>query len=255
MPPTFVPLLAVACGVLVGFALALVGGGGSILATPLLLYVVGLRDPHLAVGTSALAVAANAFANLLPHARAGHVRWRAAGVFAATGALGAWLGSSLGKALDGRRLVLLFALLMLVVAARMLRGRRDDGRDRYPLPHMMPRLGVTGMGAGGLAGFFGIGGGFLAVPGLMLASGMEIVQAIGSSMLAVGAFGLATAANYALSGLVDWPVAAEFVGGGIVGGWLGAFGAQRLAQRRGALRLGFAAAVAAMAIFMLAKSL
>ncbi|HEX8778285.1 MAG TPA: sulfite exporter TauE/SafE family protein, partial [Rhodanobacter sp.] len=76
-------LLALACGALVGFSLALIGGGGSILAVPMLLYVVGLPDPHLAIGTSAVAVGANAFANLVPHARAGHVRWRPALAFAA----------------------------------------------------------------------------------------------------------------------------------------------------------------------------
>jgi uncharacterized membrane protein YfcA len=120
---------------------------------------------------------------------------------------------------------------------------------------MYPRLGAVGFGAGSLSGFFGIGGGFLIVPGLMFASGMEIIYAIGTSLFAVGAFGLTTAANYAISGLVDWPVAAEFIGGGILGGWLGALGAKRLAQTRGALNLIFALAIIAVAIFMLVKSL
>ncbi len=247
-------LLAIACGSLVGFSLALIGGGGSILAVPLLLYVVGVRDPHLAIGTSALAVSFNAFANLIPHARAGHVRWKVAFTFAATGVVGAFVGSSIGKVVDGQHLLVLFALLMLVVAALMLRGRRG-GADRYPLPHMYPRLGGVGLAAGTLSGFFGIGGGFLIVPGLMFASGMEIIYAIGTSLFAVGAFGLTAAANYAVSGLIDWPVAAEFIGGGIVGGWLGAFGARRLAKTRGALNLIFALAIIAVASLMLVKSL
>lgn len=248
-------LLAIACGSAVGFSLALIGGGGSILAVPLLLYVVGVRDPHLAIGTSALAVAVNAFANLIPHARAGHVRWKAAFIFAATGVLGALLGSTLGKAMNGQRLLVFFALLMLVVAALMLRGRRDSGADRYPLPHTPPRLAGVGLGAGALSGFFGIGGGFLIVPGLMLASGMEIIQAIGTSLFAVGAFGLTAATNYALSGLIDWPVAAAFIGGGIVGGWLGALGARRLAKTRGALNVIFAGVIAVVAVYMLVRSL
>jgi uncharacterized membrane protein YfcA len=246
--------LAILCGSAVGFSLALIGGGGSILAVPLLLYVVGVRDPHLAIGTSALAVAINAFANLIPHARAGHVRWKVAFTFAATGVVGAFIGSTIGKAVDGKQLLVLFALLMLVVAALMLRGRRG-GPDRYPLPHMYPRLGAVGLGAGALSGFFGIGGGFLIVPGLMFASGMEIIYAIGTSLFAVGAFGLTAAANYAVSGLIDWPVAAEFIGGGIAGGWLGALGAARLAKTRGALNLIFALAIIAVAILMLFKSL
>ena len=248
-------LLAIACGSLVGFSLALIGGGGSILATPLLLYVVGIHDPHLAIGTSATAVAANAYANLIPHARAGHVRWKVGFTFAATGVMGALVGSTIGKAINGRHLLALFALLMLVVAALMLRGRRGGAPDRYPLPRMYPRLGAVGFGAGSLSGFFGIGGGFLIVPSLMFASGMEIIHAIGTSLFAVGTFGLTTAANYARSGLVDWPVAAEFIGGGILGGWLGALGAKRLAKTRGALNLIFALAIIAVAIFMLVKSL
>lgn len=248
-------VLAILCGSLVGFSLALIGGGGSILAMPLVLYVAGVHDPHLAIGTSALAVAANAFANLVPHARAGHVRWKAAFVFAATGVVGAYAGSSLGKAVNGQHLLVLFALLMLVVAGLMLRGRRNSGVDRYPLPHAVPRLGAVGLAAGGLSGFFGIGGGFLIVPGLMLASGMEIINAIGTSLFSVGAFGLTTTINYAASGLVDWRVAIEFIAGGILGGWLGALGASRLAKTRGALNLIFAGVIVLVAIFMLYKSL
>ncbi|TAL93402.1 MAG: sulfite exporter TauE/SafE family protein [Rhodanobacter sp.] len=251
---TLQALLAVVCGSAVGFSLALIGGGGSILAVPLLLYVVGVHDPHVVIGTSALAVSFNAFANLIPHARAGHVRWKVAFVFAATGVLGAFIGSSIGKVVNGQHLLVSFALLMLVVAVLMLRDRRG-GADRYPLPGMYPRLGVVGLGAGGLAGFFGIGGGFLIVPGLMYASGMEIIHAIGTSLFAVGAFGLTAAANYAVSGLIDWPIATEFIAGGIAGGWLGALGAKRLAKTRGALNLVFALAIIVVAIVMLVKSL
>ncbi|MGN6738699.1 sulfite exporter TauE/SafE family protein [Dyella sp.] len=248
-------LLAIACGSAVGFSLALIGGGGSILAVPLLLYVVGVHDPHLAIGTSALAVSLNAFANLIPHARAGHVRWKAAFIFAATGVVGAFIGSTIGKAVNGQRLLVLFAILMIVVALLMLRGRRGGGPDRYPLPHANPRLAGVGLGAGALSGFFGIGGGFLIVPGLMLASGMEIIHAIGTSLFAVGAFGLTAATNYAVSGLIDWPVAAAFIGGGVAGGWLGAHGAKKLAKTRGALNAIFAGVIIVVAIYMLFHSL
>lgn len=119
MTSTLVPALA--SGGLVGFSLGLVGGGGSILATPLLLYVVGVASPHVAIGTSALAVSINAYANLLGHARKGHVRWLCAVVFAVVGTLGALLGSSLGLVVDGTRLLLLFGALMVVVGLLMLR--------------------------------------------------------------------------------------------------------------------------------------
>ena len=100
------PLLAVLCGALVGFTLGLIGGGGSIMATPLLLYVVGL-PPHVAIGTGALAVSANSFINFGGHARSGNVRWRSAILFALIGMVGAALGSTLGKTFNGQRLLFL----------------------------------------------------------------------------------------------------------------------------------------------------
>lgn len=122
-------LLGGCSGALVGFTLSLVGGGGSILAVPLMVYLVGVSSPHVAIGTSALAVAINALAGLATHARAGTVKWRCGLIYAATGVVGAFLGSTLGKALDGHKLLLLFALLMLVVAALMLRNRRNIGQE------------------------------------------------------------------------------------------------------------------------------
>ena len=106
-----------------------------------------------------------------------------------------------------------------------------------------------------MSGFFGIGGGFLIVPALILATGMPILYAVGSSLVAVTAFGLTTAANYALSGFVDWSLAGLFVSGGVLGGLLGARSANSLAGRRGALNTVFAALIFAVAIYMLVRSL
>ena len=92
-------------GGLVGFTLGLVGGGGSILAVPLMVYFVGVKDPHIAIGTSAFAVALNALVNLIPHARAGNVKWRCGGIYASSGVIGALVGSTLGKAFDGQKLL------------------------------------------------------------------------------------------------------------------------------------------------------
>ncbi|MDA3914689.1 sulfite exporter TauE/SafE family protein [Oleiagrimonas sp.] len=250
--PGALPAVAVFCGTLVGFSLALIGGGGSMLAMPLLLYVVGVKDPHEAIGTGALAVSLNAFANLIPHARAGHVRWKAAFVFAPPMIIGAWLGSTLGKIVDGKHLVFLFALLMLVVAFLMIRGRRNNAQSTWPKPHMLPRLGAVGFGAGTMAGFFGIGGGFLYVPGLIFASGMSTIYAVGTSLFAVGTSALTTSLSYMHSGIMpEWHITLEFIGGGIVGGWLGAMLAKRLASTRGALNLVFAGALVVVAGYML----
>ena len=120
-------MLGLASGSLVGFSLGLVGGGGSILAVPLLVYLVGVSDPHVAIGTSAIAVAANAAANLANHARTGNVKWRCALVFAVAGVAGAFLGSTLGKMVEGQKLLALFAIVMMVVAALMLKGGSGVG--------------------------------------------------------------------------------------------------------------------------------
>ena len=121
------PILAILSGSIVGFSLGLIGGGGSILAVPLLLYVVGVPDPHVAIGTSALAVSANAFANLIQHARAGNVKWPCAAVFALSGVAGAFLGSAAGKAIEGEKLLVLFAIVMVLVGVTMLRDRPSEG--------------------------------------------------------------------------------------------------------------------------------
>ena len=256
MIPMMQSALGVASGALVGFSLGLVGGGGSILAVPLMVYVVGVPDAHVAIGTSALAVAANAAMNLSNHARGGSVRWSCALVFAAAGVAGAFTGSIFGKMLNGQKLLALFALLMLVIAGLMLKTRSRIGISDARMSWTNTPA-VTGLGAatGTLAGFFGIGGGFLIVPALMLATGMPIMNAIGSSLVAVTAFGLTTAASYAWSGLISWNLAALFIAGGIVGGLLGTRSARALAGRRGVLNIVFAAVIIAVALYMLARNL
>jgi uncharacterized membrane protein YfcA len=247
--------LALLSGSLVGFSLGLIGGGGSILAVPLLLYVVGISDPHVAIGTSALAVAANAFVNLAGHWRAGTVKWPCAAAFATAGVVGAAIGSTLGKALDGRKLLFVFALVMIAVGVAMLRPRQSGGDPGVRInPRIALRLIAVGLVTGAISGFFGIGGGFLIVPGIMLGSGMPILNAIGSSLFSVGAFGLTTAVNYALSGLVDWRIALEFIAGGAAGGWLGMRLAIRMAAGRRTLSYVFAAVIFAVAAYMLLRT-
>lgn len=246
---------ALGSGALVGFTLGLVGGGGSILATPLLLYMVGVASPHLAIGTGAVAVSVNAFANLIAHARNGHVWWRCAIVFALVGVTGAWLGSSLGMLVDGQRLILVFGLLMVFVGVTMLRSRPNVINVARPIDLRMCLItGLAALLAGAASGFFGIGGGFLIVPALMMATGMPTINAIGSSLLAVGTFGLATALNYAGSGLVDWPLAAQFIGGGIVGGIFGMLLATKMAARKNLLNRVFGTLVLIVAAYVIYRN-
>jgi uncharacterized membrane protein YfcA len=259
MPPVVIAA-ALASGAVIGLVLGLVGGGGSILAVPLLVYVVGLSSAHAAIGTAAVAVAANAAASLIGHARAGTVKWPCALVFAAAGVAGAAIGAEAGKAVDGKRLLMLFGLLMIGVGLSMLRKRRaveapDVRLSRATAATLLPRLVPIGLGVGLAAGFFGIGGGFLIVPALMLATGMPIMNAVSSSLVAVTAFGMTTALSYAWSGLVSWDLAGLFVAGGIAGGLFGTRLARHLSERRGALNMVFAAVIVAVALYMLARNI
>jgi uncharacterized membrane protein YfcA len=252
--------LSLISGTMVGTVLGLIGGGGSILAVPLLVYVVGVKSPHIAIGTSAVAVAMSALASLVGHARMGNVRWPCAITFTLAGVAGAAIGSTIGKAIDGGRLLLLFGLLMIIVAALMLRKRTGHVSAFIPLTRqtagtIAPRLAGYGLGSGTLAGFFGIGGGFLVVPGLVAATDMSLIAAIGSSLVSVTAFGFTTAANYAASGLIDWRIVALFVTGGILGSFAGSRLAQRLSSHKAALAQVFAGIVASAGTYVLWRGL
>lgn len=242
-------------GSLVGFTLGLVGGGGSILAVPLMVYLVRVPNTHLAIGTSAFAVAANAATGLIGHARAHNVKWRCGGMYGAAGIAGALAGSTVGKAVDGGKLLFLFALVMIVVGILMFRGRGDVGNPGAECNReKAPKVLGYGLGTGLFSGFFGIGGGFLIVPGLISSTGMPILNAIGTSLIAVAAFGLTTALNYALSGLVEWPLAFAFIAGGVVGGLIGTRVARHLANTHGMLRTVFAVMIFIVAGYMLWKN-
>lgn len=162
MPDVVTSMLTLVSGGVVGIVLGLVGGGGSILAVPLLVYVVGVRSPHVAIGTSAVAVAASAAGNLLSHWKNGNVKWGCAAVFAAAGVVGAFGGSTAAKAVDGQRLLALFGLVMVVVGLLMLRPRSSEGDPDVRLTtesagKLAPLLIGVGFTVGLFSGFFGIG--------------------------------------------------------------------------------------------------
>ena len=248
-------VLAVCSGALVGLFLGLLGGGGSILAVPLLIYVVGIADPHVAVGTGAVAVGVSALTNLLLHARARTVKWPCATVFACSGVAGAFLGARLGQSIDGQKLLLAFAVAMIGVGLSMLHGPAEAGDAAVRLDRRIAvRLVPTGLATGFASGFFGIGGGFLIVPGLMRAANMTMINAVGSSLLAVTAFGTSTAVSYALAGLIAWRAAGLFILGGVMGGLIAQPLSRRLAARKGLLKRAFAVCIFIVAIYMAVRS-
>ena len=156
-----------------GLTLGLFGGGGSILTVPLMVYVVGVPNPHPAISTSAFAVAANASASLAAHARFGNVKWRCAALYGFAGVVGAFAGSSSGKLVDGQLLLVLFALIVFLAGILMMRGKSSGGN---------PNARCSRENASKIM-VFGV--------------------FTGSSLVVVMAFGLMTAVNYAASGLVE----------------------------------------------------
>jgi uncharacterized membrane protein YfcA len=250
-------LLALLSGALVSFLLGLFGGGGSMLALPLLVHVVNVRSPHVAIGISAAAVSANALMNLGMHARQNRVKWPCAILFSVSGLVGAAAGSELGKAVNGQVLLAAFGILMIVVGALMLRRSRSPGQPDVRLTRdsarkLAPPLVTLGFGIGAASGFFGIGGGFLVTPALMWATDMPISMAIGTSLVAVSAFGAATAISYAFSGMIDWPLTVLFVLGGALGGLIAARLMGHLSAHTNALRPLFAAFVIAAGLYVAA---
>ncbi len=243
------PAIAIVLGgALVGFLLAVFGGGGSALAAPVLLFLGGVTDAHVAIGTASAAVAANAAFNLAGHWRGGRIKWPCATVFAIAGLAGSFAGSSLAKLINGQHLLLAFAFAMAAIGLSMFRKAKSEGDpDVHISMKLVVRLAPLGLLVGLAAGFFGIGGGFLIVPGLMLATGMTMANATASSLLSVALFGAATSANYALSGQVDWPLAGLLLLGGAAGGTAGLFAAKRLATRARLARTLFAALIVLVA--------
>ena len=244
--------LAAIGGLLIGLLLTVFGGGGSVLATPWLIYVVGLIDTHIAIGTSAAAVAVNAATGLAAQARSGTVKWPCASVFAVSGLVGALSGAYVGKLVDGASLLHWFALAMMAIALSMLVPRKNEGDPQVHLTApMVLKLAPVGLAVGFLAGFFGIGGGFLIAPGLMASTGMTFANAAASSLLSVTLFGAATSISYAASGLVDWPIFTALVVGGFAGAGIGLPVSRWLASRVKVARMGFATLVVAVACYIL----
>ncbi|MGH1421045.1 MAG: sulfite exporter TauE/SafE family protein [Hyphomonas sp.] len=243
--------LTLLSGAIIGVFLGAFGGGGSVLAAPLLIYLVGVTDPHTAIGTSAAGVAAIAVFSLIGHWRGGRVKWPCATVFAISGLLGSLLGSTLAKHTNGDLLLLGFSGAMALIALSMFRKPKTAGDPEIHLtPKMLLQLTPMGFVVGTAAGFFGIGGGFLIVPGLMFAVGMTLSNATASSLVSVAIFGAATSANYAASGLVDGRLTLLLLGGGIAGGIAGIFIAKRLTRHIELGRRIFAMLILSVAAFI-----
>jgi uncharacterized membrane protein YfcA len=216
--------LSIISGIIVGFSLGLVGGGGSVLAVPLLLYVVGVKDVHVAIGTSALAIGIIAMIHLFSHKRKGQLKIKKGIQFALPGIAGTLIGSQIGLWTRAEYLLILFAVFMIAIGLLMIKKKItlvETTSGNSGLVLLKNNLSLSGFSVGILAGFFGIGGGFLIVPTIMYSGGLNIMQAIGTSLVSVSSFGLVTAGRYLISGNVDLIIAILIIIGGVLGGYLG----------------------------------
>lgn len=243
-------LLAPILGALIGLALGMLGGGGSILTVPMLVYVLRL-DAHIAVATSLVIVGINALAGAGMHWREQHVRLKQALLFGAYGIPAAFVGARLSRFLSGPMLLVLFALLMLVIAALMLRGGAKPAGQGGAAAWWRVMLG--GLGVGFLTGFLGVGGGFLIVPALVLLLGMEMPDAVGSSLVVIAINSAAGLLGQISAAALPWTLIGIFVVAGLFGLRVGSWATRWIAPGR--LRQSFAVFVIALALVLLAINL
>lgn len=233
-------------GVVIGLLLGLIGGGGSILTVPILVYVLGL-SPHEATATSLIIVGATAAAGLAPHIQAQRVQWRTAILFGAAGILGTFGGAWANRQMSGPMILLLFGVLMLAVAARMvLSGMPDPATASEPRAWIIPVAGLT---VGLLTGFFGVGGGFVIVPALVLWLGIPMRVAVGTSLVIIAINSLAGAVAHRDDAAFNWMVALFFVAGGLLGSQLGGRAAGRVNDE--ILKRSFAGVMVTIALFLI----
>ncbi|MEU3139787.1 sulfite exporter TauE/SafE family protein [Nocardiopsis alba] len=248
-------IVVIGLAVVVGLALGLLGGGGSILMVPLLTYVAGMA-PQEAIAASLFVVGVTSLTSMVAHARRGNVQWRTGAVFGAAGMVGAFLGGLVGGHLPGTLLMVAFALMMVATAAAMLRGRRGaststgDGAERR-LP--LRRIVLDGVVVGVVTGLVGAGGGFLVVPALALLGGLSMPVAVGTSLLVISMKSFAGLAGYLTTVTPDWGPMLAITAAAVVGALLGA----RLTSRvpEAALRKGFGVFVLVMGLFVLVQEL
>ncbi len=243
-------ILGVSLAVLIGVSLGLLGGGGSILTVPILLYVFRLPAEQ-AIASSLLVVGSTSAAALIPHALRGRVRWRTGLSFGAASMLGAYLGGRVSSHLPPSLLLLAFGSMMLVTAAAMLRGRREVAVDPASPNAPVAKVAAQGLAVGAVTGLVGAGGGFLVVPALVLLGRLPMTAAVGTSLLVIALNSGAGLLGHLAKTALPWHIALPVAGAAVVGSVLGS----RLAGKVGpdALRRGFAWFVLAMAVFVLGQ--
>lgn len=242
-------LLAATLALVIGLTLGLLGGGGSILTLPVLVYVLHV-DAKQAIASSLLVVGTTALVSAAVHARAGNVDYKTGAIFGVAGMLGAFGGGRVAGYLPGNLLLGAFAAVMLVTAVAMMRPRKEPAPGA-PRPVSLARILAAGLAVGLVAGLVGAGGGFLVVPALVLFGGLDMRRAIGTSLMVIALQSFAGFAGHISHTHVDWQLTGIVTVMAVIGSLAGVRLARRLSTE--ALRRGFAWFVLAMAVFMVGR--
>jgi uncharacterized membrane protein YfcA len=243
-------LLAGFLALLIGIVLGMLGGGGAILTLPMLVYVVGI-EPKAAIAMSLFVVGATSVVGATIHARARRVQWKIGGVFGAAAMGGAFAGGHLARFVPGSALLVAFAVVMLVTAIAMLRGRSANAEEARPFA--LARVIGLGAAVGVVSGLVGAGGGFLIVPALTLFGGLAMRDAVGTSLFVIALQSFAGFAGHVAHVDLDWTLAGIVTAAAVLGTIAGASIGKRVSPD--ALRRGFAWLVLAMGLFMVTRQL
>lgn len=239
-------ILALVAGAVIGLALGALGGGGSVLAVPALIYPLGF-SPASATTASLIIVTATSATALYTHTRDGNVAWKTGALFAAAGIIPAFLAGAAAGYLPAAALTMAFGVIAALAAVRMLRPSSAGAPERI----RPAKAAGAGAGLGAVTGFLGVGGGFLAVPALVSTLGLRMRQAVGTSLLVITVNSLAAlVARSGTGGDLRWEVIAPFTGAAILGAWDGKRLASRIAGRT--LQRIFASVLLGVSGFMLA---
>lgn len=246
-------LFGLLLAVFMGLALGLLGGGGSILAVPILVYALGFGAKE-AVAASLAMVGLTSLFGAAEHWRKGRVKLRVALIFGPIAAAGAYLGAQLAGFLSGSTQLSLFGVVMLIAALLMFRNgaRNEDGAKPSSdgsVGRLLLRFAGPGIGVGVLTGLVGVGGGFLIVPALVLGGGVAMEAAVGTSLLVIAMNSLAGFAGYLGKAEVPWGLMSLFTALAVAGSFAGAHLVRFVPQQ--ALKRGFAVFLIVMAVFIL----
>ncbi len=235
----------------IGVSLGLIGGGGSIITVPVLVYALGV-DAHEAVAMSLAVVGATSLVGAWMHARRGAVRVQTGLLFASTGIAGALGGAQLTYLVSPAALMLSFAALMLVVAASMLLRRKAGTESELRRETHVVRAGIAGLIVGALTGFLGVGGGFLVVPALVMFAGLTMREAVGTSLVVITVNCAAGLVGHFGHASFDVLLAVLVTALAVVGALAGSHWSQRVSPAH--LRTGFALFVVVIAVWLVLEN-